>query len=273
MNSREDVNYSGFSRKSVMLAALGLALVSGVLAILFCLSRMEARQYEVRRAYEQRVSAWLNDAVQTMEAWDKEMSALRLRISGAETYRLFAGDLFGLDKRVTGSINSGAPGIELSGNIAVLSEEVPVIRNVSLDVYENEFLVVLGPGQCGKSTLLKIIAGLEMPDTCHGSYGSSSLRIVSGKHPDLDPLFLKRGHRVSRGRLHTVRNGGYRECPVTVGKPDHRMCGRFQSGGLCRQDRIDGDVFFFHETSVSGQIHPSAGIASDSVARDAFKTG
>ena len=41
---------------------------------------------------------------------------------------------------------------------------VPVIRDVSLTVRQNEFLVVLGPGQCGKSTLLRIIAGLEQPD-------------------------------------------------------------------------------------------------------------
>ena len=43
--------------------------------------------------------------------------------------------------------------------------EVPVIKDISLEVHENEFLVVLGPGQCGKSTLLRIIAGLEIPDT------------------------------------------------------------------------------------------------------------
>lgn len=42
--------------------------------------------------------------------------------------------------------------------------EVPVIRDINLDVEENELLVVLGPGQCGKSTLLRIIAGLETPD-------------------------------------------------------------------------------------------------------------
>ena len=33
--------------------------------------------------------------------------------------------------------------------------EVPVIKDVSLAVHENEFLVILGPGQCGKSTLLR----------------------------------------------------------------------------------------------------------------------
>ena len=40
---------------------------------------------------------------------------------------------------------------------------VPVLQEVSLTVRENEFLVILGPGQCGKSTLLRIIAGLEKP--------------------------------------------------------------------------------------------------------------
>ncbi|MDO5537192.1 MAG: ABC transporter ATP-binding protein [Desulfovibrionaceae bacterium] len=45
------------------------------------------------------------------------------------------------------------------------NQEVPVIRDITIDVYENEFLVILGPGQSGKSTLLKIFAGLEMPDT------------------------------------------------------------------------------------------------------------
>ena len=35
--------------------------------------------------------------------------------------------------------------------------------DVSLEVYESEFLVILGPGRCGKTTLLNMIAGLEKP--------------------------------------------------------------------------------------------------------------
>ena len=37
------------------------------------------------------------------------------------------------------------------------------LRNVSLDIYENEFICVVGPSGCGKSTLLNIIAGLQAP--------------------------------------------------------------------------------------------------------------
>ncbi len=42
--------------------------------------------------------------------------------------------------------------------------EVPVLKNIDFRVHESEFLVILGPGQCGKSTLLRIIAGLETAD-------------------------------------------------------------------------------------------------------------
>jgi ABC-type nitrate/sulfonate/bicarbonate transport system ATPase subunit len=39
-----------------------------------------------------------------------------------------------------------------------------VLDGISLDVRENEFLVLFGPGQCGKTVLLNILAKLEEPD-------------------------------------------------------------------------------------------------------------
>jgi len=41
----------------------------------------------------------------------------------------------------------------------------PVLRDISLDVGSGEFFFILGPSGCGKSTALRIIAGLEKPDT------------------------------------------------------------------------------------------------------------
>lgn len=38
------------------------------------------------------------------------------------------------------------------------------LENVSLEIHDNEVVVVLGPSGCGKSTLLNIISGLLTPD-------------------------------------------------------------------------------------------------------------
>ena len=38
-----------------------------------------------------------------------------------------------------------------------------MVQGIDLTVKENEFVVILGPGQCGKSTLINLISGLETP--------------------------------------------------------------------------------------------------------------
>lgn len=42
-------------------------------------------------------------------------------------------------------------------------DEFKVLDNITFDVNENEFLVLFGPGQCGKTTLLYMLAGIETP--------------------------------------------------------------------------------------------------------------
>ena len=44
-------------------------------------------------------------------------------------------------------------------------QEVPAIRDVSLEVEEAQLFTFLGPSGCGKTTSLRCIAGLERPDT------------------------------------------------------------------------------------------------------------
>ena len=39
-----------------------------------------------------------------------------------------------------------------------------VLDNISLDIYDNEFLTLLGPSGCGKTTTLRLIAGFLSPD-------------------------------------------------------------------------------------------------------------
>jgi len=40
---------------------------------------------------------------------------------------------------------------------------IEVISDIDLTVRENEFVVLFGPGQCGKTTLINLLAGLDMP--------------------------------------------------------------------------------------------------------------
>ncbi len=65
-----------------------------------------------------------------------------------------------------------------------------VVDNVSFDVMDNEFLVLLGPGHCGKSVLLNIVAGLMKQDEGQ-IYLDGDL--VSGTSPKMSMVFQKLG--------------------------------------------------------------------------------
>ena len=50
-------------------------------------------------------------------------------------------------------------------NVSKSFDDLLVLNNVSLNVQKGECVVVVGPSGVGKSTLLRIIAGLETPDS------------------------------------------------------------------------------------------------------------
>lgn len=52
----------------------------------------------------------------------------------------------------------------LSKSFETKKGTLEVLKNISFDVYENEFLVILGPGQCGKTVLLNMLSNIEQPD-------------------------------------------------------------------------------------------------------------
>lgn len=56
------------------------------------------------------------------------------------------------------------PGLTVK-NIHKSYDTVDVLKDVSLDIQDGEFLTLLGPSGCGKTTLLRIIAGLEQHDS------------------------------------------------------------------------------------------------------------
>jgi len=59
-----------------------------------------------------------------------------------------------------------------------------VLGPLSLDIYEQEFLGILGPSGAGKTTLLRLIAGLERPDS---GLIEIAGRVVAGGHTWVPP--------------------------------------------------------------------------------------
>lgn len=77
----------------------------------------------------------------------------------------------------------------LSKSFRVGKQDVPVLKDISFEVYSNDFCVIFGPSGCGKSTLLHTILGLEAPTT--GSCVFLSQNLYDGMDEDKRSDFRK----------------------------------------------------------------------------------
>lgn len=55
--------------------------------------------------------------------------------------------------------------------------EIIAISDISLDVFNNEFLSIVGPSGCGKSTLLSILSNLEKKTYGNIKFSKNNLKI------------------------------------------------------------------------------------------------
>jgi putative ABC transport system ATP-binding protein len=55
--------------------------------------------------------------------------------------------------------------------------EVYALRSIDLDIFEREFVVLLGPSESGKSTLLNILGGLDVPTSGEARWRDHNLEI------------------------------------------------------------------------------------------------
>jgi len=67
--------------------------------------------------------------------------------------------------------------------------EVVAVDDLSLEVYDQEFLVLLGPSGCGKSTALRIVAGLEDPTRGTIIIGDRVVNNIEAKNRDIAMVF------------------------------------------------------------------------------------
>ncbi len=67
--------------------------------------------------------------------------------------------------------------------------ETSVLKGVTLDVKDGEFISLVGPSGCGKSTLLRIIAGLETPTSGNIAIGGTDVTQLRAADRNLSMVF------------------------------------------------------------------------------------
>ena len=71
-------------------------------------------------------------------------------------------------------------------NIAKHFGDTDVLNGISISIGKGEFITLLGPSGCGKTTTLRIIAGLETPDT---GFVTLDGQPITGPGPDRGIVF------------------------------------------------------------------------------------
>ncbi|CUH61604.1 ABC transporter ATP-binding protein [Thalassobacter stenotrophicus] len=74
-------------------------------------------------------------------------------------------------------------------SVTKLFGETSVLKGVTLDVKDGEFISLVGPSGCGKSTLLRIIAGLETPTTGTIAIGGADVTQLRAADRNLSMVF------------------------------------------------------------------------------------
>ena len=121
-------------------------------------------------------------------------------------------------------------------------QTVHALDDVSLEVEEGEFIVIVGPSGCGKSTLLDIIAGLERPDKG---------RVLADNQPVIGP---------GRHRLVMFQESALFPWLNTFGNV---MFGLKLKPGLRNRERREVAKFFLHlvglEKFMEANVHQLSG--------------
>lgn len=96
------------------------------------------------------------------------------------------------------------------------------IEDVSFDVYDGEFLVLLGPGRCGKTVLLNILAGLESMTSGSIIYDGKEINDVN---PEVGMVFQKTALMPFKTVMQNVELGlKFRHIPK---KERHATCQKY----------------------------------------------
>jgi multiple sugar transport system ATP-binding protein len=78
-------------------------------------------------------------------------------------------------------------------NITKSWGDITAVKDISLNIRDNEFLVLLGPSGCGKTTTMRMIAGLEEPSEGDIYIGEKRVNDELPKDRDVAMVFQNYG--------------------------------------------------------------------------------
>ena len=90
-------------------------------------------------------------------------------------------------------MSSSPLGIKLDGVSAVFHHErrgdVTAVSNLDLEIRPGEFLTLLGASGCGKTTVLRMIAGFQRPTSGRVSFGGNDVTELAANRRDVGFVF------------------------------------------------------------------------------------
>ncbi len=129
--------------------------------------------------------------------------------------------------------------LELKNISFCADAEKEILKNINLTVQDGEFLVITGPNGGGKSTLAKIIAGIETPDT--GDI------VFNGKNITKESITERAKAGISFAFQQPVRFKGITVrdmVQMAAAEPltDKQISSYLWSVGLCAKEYLDREV-------------------------------
>ena len=79
--------------------------------------------------------------------------------------------------------------LELKNITKSFTKEDAVLNGINLTIHKGEFITLLGSSGCGKTTTLRIVAGLEMPDSGQVFLDGEDVTLLAPEARDVNTVF------------------------------------------------------------------------------------